>query len=210
MEKIVYREARLDEYKKIGKVLADAFIEYPFLTLIKDDLKKPEYFPEFLEMMDSLLTRLYIKGEACLVAEREGEIIAVALLQQNDFSILSYIVNGVIKLFRYITPLKFMKYLDLVERSEEHLKKSGNFDWYLMMLGVASSVQGQGVGSFFLQEGIEPYVKSKGCKRLGLITSTEHNVLFYEKNDYVLLDSMILDYGDKSIGNWAFMKTLAE
>ena len=73
MEKIVYREARLDEYKKIGKVLADAFMEYPFLTLIKDDLKKPEYFPAFLEMMESLLTRLYIKGEACLVAEREGE-----------------------------------------------------------------------------------------------------------------------------------------
>ena len=40
MEKIIYRRARLDEYQKIGKVVADSFSEYPFLTLIIDDLKK--------------------------------------------------------------------------------------------------------------------------------------------------------------------------
>ena len=122
MEKIIYREARIDEFQKIGKVLADAFMDYPFTTLIKDDLKKPEYYPAFLELMDSLLTRLYIKGETCLVAEQDGEIMAVALLQQKDFTILSYLLNGVTKLFRYITPRKLLKYLDLVERSEQHLK----------------------------------------------------------------------------------------
>ena len=85
MKEIVYREARLDEYQKIGKVLAGAFMDYPFMTLIKDDLKKPEYYQAFLELLDSLLTKLYIKGETCLVAERDGEIMAVALLQQKDF-----------------------------------------------------------------------------------------------------------------------------
>jgi len=208
MEKIIYREARIDEFQKIGKVLAGAFMNYPFMTLIKNDLKKPEYYPAFLELLDSLLTRLYIKGETCLVAEQDGEIMAVALLQQKDFTILSYLLNGVIKLFRYITPRNLLKYLDLVDRSEQHLKKSGNFDWYLMMLGVNASCQNQGIGSAFLQEGVEPYLKAKGCKRLGLITSTEKNVFFYEKNKYELLDSMMLDYGTKSIGNWAFVKIL--
>ena len=122
MKELVYREAKLDEYQKIGKVLADTFMDYPSMTLIKDDLKKPEYYPAFLELMDSLLTRLYIKGETYLVAEQDGEIMAVALLQQKDFTILSYLLNGVIKLFRYITPRKHLKYLDLVERSEQHLK----------------------------------------------------------------------------------------
>ena len=208
MEKIIYRKARLDEYQKIGKVVADSFFDYPFLTLIIDDLKKPDYYPAFLELLESLLTRLYIKEETCLVAEQDGEILAVALLQQNDFSILSYLLNGIIKLFRFITPLNLLKYLDLVERSEEHLKRSGNFDWYLMMLGVNASVQNQGIGSVFLQEGVESYLKSKGCKRLGLITSTEKNVCFYEKNKYELLDSIMLEYGTKSIGNWAFVKIL--
>lgn len=208
MEKIVYRKARLDEYQKIGKVIADSFFDYPFLTLIIDDLKKPENYLAFLELLESLLTRLYIKEETCLVAEQDGEILAVALLQQNDFSILSYLLNGVIKLFRYISPRNFLKYLDLVDRSEEHLKKSNSFDWYLMLLAVNSSVKGQGVGSAFRRDAVEPYVKSKGCKRLGLITSTEKNVPFYKKNDYVLLDFMELEYGTKSIGNWAFLKTI--
>ncbi len=88
MEKIIYRRTRLDEYQKIGKVVANSFSEYPFLTLIIDDLKKPDYYPAFLELLESLLTRLYIKKETCLVAEQNGEILAVALLQQNDFSIL--------------------------------------------------------------------------------------------------------------------------
>ena len=208
MEKIVYRKARLDEYQKIGKVVVDSFFDYPFLTLIIDDLKKPENYPAFLELLEILLTRLYIKKETCLVAEQDGEILAVALLQQNDFSILSYLLNGVIKLFRYISPRNFLKYLDLVDRSEEHLKKSNSFDWYLMLLAVNPSVKGQGVGSAFLRYAVEPYVKSKGCKRLGLITSTEKNVPFYKKNDYVLLDFMELEYGTKSIGNWAFLKTI--
>ena len=210
MAKIVYRKARLDEYQKIGKVVADSFSEYPFLTLIIDDLKKPDYYPAFLELLESLLTRLYIKEETCLVAEQDGEILAVALLQQNDFSILSYLLNGVIKLFRYISPRNFMKYLDLVDRSEEHLKKSNSFDWYLMLLAVNPSVKGQGVGSAFLRDAVEPYVKSKGCKRLGLITSTEKNVPFYKKNEYVLLDFMELEYGSKSIGNWAFLKNISK
>ena len=208
MERIVYREARLDEYKTIGKVCSDAFMNYPFLTVIKEDLKKPEYFPAFIELLHTLLVKLYIKGETCLVAERDGEIIAVGLLQQKDFSMISYLLNGIFKLFRYITPLNLLKYLDLVERSEQHLKKSGNFDWYLMMFAVSPTVQGQGVGSRFLQNGIEPYVKAKGCKRLGLITSTQQNVFFYEKNEFVLLDSMVLDYGKQSVGNWAFLKNL--
>ena len=208
MEKIVYRKARLDEYQKIGKVIADSFFDYPFLTLIIDDLKTPENYPDFLELLESLLTCLYIKEETCLVAEQDAEILAVALLQQNDFSILSYLLNGVIKLFRYISPRNFLKYLDLVDRSEEHLKKSNSFDWYLMLLAVNSSVKGQGVGSAFLRDAVEPYVKSKGCKRLGLITSTEKNVPFYKKNEYVLLDFMELEYGTKSIGNWAFLKTI--
>ena len=208
MGEIVYRKARLDEYQKIGKIVADSFFDYPFLTLIIDDLKKPEYYLAFLELLESLLTRLYIKEETCLVAEQDGEILAVALLQQNDFSILSYLLNGVIKLFRYISPRNFLKYLDLVDRSEEHLKKSNSFDWYLMLLAVNPSLKGQGVGSAFLRDAVEPYVKSKGCKRLGLITSTEKNVPFYKKNEYVLLDFMELEYGTKSIGNWAFLKTI--
>ena len=68
-----------------------------------------------------------------------------------------------------------------------------------MILAVSPTVQGQGVGSHFLQNGIEPYVKAKGCKRLGLITSTQQNVFFYEKNEFV----PIRFYGAQTMENKA-------
>ena len=208
MGDIIYREARIEEYEKIGKLLTTSFLDYPFLTLLKDDLKKPDSYPAFVEILQTLLTRVYIKKGNCLIAEQDGELLAVALLQEKDFSILSYLRNGGTNIFRYIRLRNLFKYLDFVKRSKKHLEKSGEFDWYLMALAVNSASMGQGVGSTFLKQGIEPYVKSKGCKHLGLITNTARNASFYEKNDYELLDYMDLEYGSRSIGNWAFLKTM--
>ena len=208
MRDIIYREARIEEYEKIGKLLTNSFLDYPFLTLLKDDLKKPDSYPAFVEILQTLLTRVYIKKGNCLIAEQDGELLAVALLQEKDFSILSYLRNGGTNIFRYIRLRNLFKYLDFVKRSKKHLEKSGEFDWYLMALAVNSASMGQGVGSTFLKQGIEPYVKSKGCKHLGLITNTARNASFYEKNDYELLDYMDLEYGSRSIGNWAFLKTM--
>ena len=208
MGNIIYREARIEEYEKIGKLLTNSFLDYPFLTLLKDDLNKPDSYPAFVETLQTLLTRVYIKKGNCLIAEQDGELLAVALLQEKDFSILSYLRNGGTNIFRYIRPRNLFKYLDFVKRSKKHLEESGEFDWYLMALAVNSASIGQGVGSTFLKQGIEPYVKSKGCKHLGLITNTARNASFYEKNDYELLDYMDLEYESRSIGNWAFLKTM--
>lgn len=208
MGDMIYREARLEESEKIGKLLANSFLDYPFLTILKDDLKKPDSYPAFVETLQILLTRVYIKKGNCLVAEQDGELLAVALLQQKDFCILSYLRNGGTNIFRYIRPQNLLKYFDFVKRSKKHLEESGEFDWYLMALAVNIESKGHGIGSTFLTQGIEPYVKSKGCKHLGLITSTTRNASFYKKNDYGLLDFMEIEYGSKSIGNWAFLKTI--
>ena len=208
MGDIIYREARIEESEKIGKLLANSFLDYPFLTILKDDLKKPDSYPAFVETLQILLTRVYIKKGNCLIAEQDGDLLAVALLQQKDFCILSYLRNGGTNIFSYIRPQNLLKYFDFVKRSKKHLEQSGEFDWYLIALAVNIESKGRGIGSTFLTQGIEPYVKSKGCKHLGLITSTARNTSFYEKNDYVLLDHMDLEYGLKSIGNWAFLKTI--
>ena len=208
MGNMIYREARIEESEKIGKLLANSFLDYPFLTILKDDLKKPDSYPAFVEILQILLTRVYIKKGNCLVAEQDGDLLAVALLQQKDFCILSYLRNGGTNIFRYIRPQNLLKYFDFVKRSKKHLEESGEFDWYLMALAVNIESKGRGIGSTFLTQGIEPYVKSKGCKHLGLITSTARNTSFYAKNDYVLLDHMEIEYGSRSIGNWAFLKTI--
>lgn len=210
MEDIIYREARIEEYEKIGKLLTKSFLDYPFLTIITDDLKKADSYPSFVETLQILLTRVYIKKGICLIAEHDGELLAVALLQQKDFCILSYLRNGGTKIFHYIRPQNLLKYFDFVKGSKKHLEQSGEFDWYLMALAVNTANKGQGIGSTFLTQGIETYVKSKGCKHLGLITSTASNASFYEKNDYELLDFIELEYRSRSIGNWAFLKTIKQ
>ena len=48
MGDIIYREARIEESEKIGKLLANSFLDYPFLTIIRDDLKMPDYYPNFI------------------------------------------------------------------------------------------------------------------------------------------------------------------
>ena len=65
MGDMIYREARLEEYEKIGKLLANSFLDYPFLTIIRDDLKKPDSYPAFVETLQILLTRVYIKKGNC-------------------------------------------------------------------------------------------------------------------------------------------------
>lgn len=129
-------------------------------------------------------------------------------MQQKDFCILSYLRNGGTKIFRYIRPQNFLKYFDFVKRSKKHLEQSGEFDWYLMALAVNVENKGQGIGSTFLTQGIETYVKSKGCKYLGLTKNTANNASFSEKNDYILLDFIELECGSRSIGNWSFLKTI--
>ena len=141
-------------------------------------------------------------------SEKIGKLLAVALLQQKDFCILSYLLNGGTNIFRYIRPRNLFKYFDFVKGSKKHLEEAGEFDWYLMAFAVNVANKGQGIGSTFLKQGIEPYVRSKGCEHLGLITSTSNNASFYEKNDYVLLDFIELEYGSRSIGNWALLKTM--
>ena len=71
MGDIIYREARIEEYEKIGKLLANSFPDYPFLTILTNDLKKPDTYPAFVETLQILLTRVYIKKGHCLMAEQK-------------------------------------------------------------------------------------------------------------------------------------------
>ena len=102
------------------------------------------------------------------------------------------------------------KYFNFVEESERHLEDSAEYDWYLMMLAVTPDYQRKGIGSRFLLEGIEPFVRSTGGHSLGLITNRDYNVPFYEKNGYKQCGYKVLTYETHKLGNWPFVKSLDE
>ena len=43
-----YRKARLDEVQEVAQVCADAFEDYPYLSMIASNLKNPEQYKEFV------------------------------------------------------------------------------------------------------------------------------------------------------------------
>ena len=45
-----YRKARLDEVQEVAQVCADAFEDYPYLSMIASNLKNPEQYEEMLQV----------------------------------------------------------------------------------------------------------------------------------------------------------------
>ena len=121
-----YRKARLDEVQEVAQVCADAFEDYPYLSMIASNLKKPEQYKEFVLALQEILVRLAIKRDSCLVAEKDGRIVAAAILQHQTISMLNYLQNGATKLFRFISITKLFKYFNFVEESERHLEDSAD------------------------------------------------------------------------------------
>ena len=80
----------------------------------------------------------------------------------------------------------------------------------LLGFAVLRDYQRKGIGSRFLLEGVEPFVRSTGGHSLGLITNRDYNVPFYEKNGYKQCGYKALTYETHKLGNWPFVKSLDE
>ena len=80
--------------------------------------------------------------------------------------------------------------------------------WYLSSYLVNTSMQGEGIGSRFLQECIIPFVKKKGGKKLCLFTNSEINRKFYRKNGFKEFHKQVFRYRGKSLGSWSYVMEL--
>lgn len=120
---------------------ADAFEDYPCLSMNASNLKNPEQYDEFVLALQKILIRFAIKMDSCLVADEDGHIVATAILQHQTVSMLNNLQNGAIKLFRFISIIRLFKYFNFVEESERNLEDSAEYDWYLMMLSVTPDYQ---------------------------------------------------------------------
>ena len=90
-----YRKARLDEVQEVAQVCADAFEDYPYLSMIATNLKNPEQYDEFVLALQKILIRFAIKMDSCLVAEEDGHIVSAAI-----YSIRRYLCLTIFKMGR--------------------------------------------------------------------------------------------------------------
>lgn len=81
--------------------------------------------------------------------------------------------------------------------------------WYLEMLVVEGSMKGKGLGRRIINDAVVPYVSQHGGKNLALITNTESNCRFYEKNDFAIFSERMLEMRGRGISNWSLVRSMA-
>ena len=203
-----YRKAEKADLDQVVRVASTASEDYLFLKVIQDLARDLKQYPVFLEKMIRILVRIFFKHHICLVAEKNTEIYAVALLQKGPIPFRLYLLNGGIGLLKFISLKNILSYLIFMEDTDKELEQNVDFDWYLMLLAVAPKHQRQGYGSRFMTEGIEPFLEEIQGKKLAFYTNTKGNVYFYTKNGYKEVYSSVISFNHVEMGSWYFLKEL--
>ena len=98
-----YRKAEKADLDQVVRVASAAFEEYLFLRVIKDLVRDPKQYPTFVEKMMRILVKVFLKHHMCLVAEKNNQIYAVALLQKGPIPFRAYLLNGGFGLLKFIS-----------------------------------------------------------------------------------------------------------
>jgi len=210
MSKITFRQVKKDEYDPCLEVTFSAFKDYPIYQIYQPKKNINEFNKS---VMGCQLYEGLVK-DAVFVAERDNEILSVAIVQspkRRESSLPEYFLYGGLSIVRYggiRTSFNFLSMADhFNEPNKEFAKKNPN-TWNLECLSVNGNCQGQGIGSRIINECVVPYVKRNGGDYLTLITNKEKNVHFYEKNGFEILQHDEFVYNNKKINNWNFVRNL--
>ncbi|MNJ45199.1 Acetyltransferase (GNAT) family protein [compost metagenome] len=101
-----------------------------------------------------------------------------------------------------------MHFLKLINSASDKCIDGTPQSWYLSMLAVSKKHQGKSLGSKMIHDCVIPFVKRNGGRRLTLITNTEANRKFYQKNGFTQFFSNMLHFKDGSVNNWSFQQKI--
>ena len=170
-----------EELDEASAIMARAYEDYDYVTLYFRDAEKSRKGVQIF--MNCVLKANYGKADL-LAAHRDGKLVARATLEAPGFkkpSAFQYIIHG---FWRVYLNTKWSEINGFVAMDEDASKpchdfqKSGQDIWYLSMLEVDPSAQGQGVGSQFLTY-MEEYVRERGGKQLALFTHSKEKLAFF-------------------------------
>ena len=175
------------------------------------------YFPDMEKsrkglqiFMQCVLKTCYGKADL-LAAHRDGKLVARATLEAPGFkkpSAFQYIIHGFWRVYLNTKWSDINGFVAMDENASKpchDFQKSGQDIWYLSMLEVDPSAQGQGVGSRFLAY-MEEYVRERGGKQLALFTNSRENLAFYSKRGYDVFHECEIEHDNRKIGSWSMKK----
>ncbi len=207
---INYREARTDEIREIAKFTTETFGDYPFFKFAFRNLNSEEKYLKYMDKLHYVHIRANMYKYKCFVGTLNGKIVSAALLQNPNVrrvTIFDYIRAGGVGL---LFPVGFGSLIDFFDISEESHKPCEKYKnaWYVEMLVVNKELKGKGIGSDMLNNCLIPYVNSERGTQLALVTNTEQNCRFYEKNGFDMFDKTVLDMNGKPVDNYCFIRNL--
>jgi ribosomal protein S18 acetylase RimI-like enzyme len=97
----------------------------------------------------------------------------------------------------------FVKFMTANETMDKiHKARVPEPHWYLMIVGVDPELQGQGVGSAIVREGLA--IADRESKPCYLETSERRNLAFYERLGFVVLEEA--NFGKGGPAAWAMRR----
>lgn len=209
---IDYREANPGDFSRIAQLSAESFGNYPYFDCVfRRAFKDDDSYSAYMERLHRVNIKANAPQNKCFVGIQEGKIVSAALLQdpsKKKAAVEDYVKAGGLGL---VFPVGFSKILNFFHFSEDaradcdHKHPSA---WYLEVLAVDKSMKGCGLGSSMIQDCLIPYVQQQGGRELTLITNTEGNRRFYQKNGFREFAARMLEQNGETIGNWSFCMDL--
>ena len=204
--KLIYGKMLREELTSCALLAAEAFYDYEYFSIYVPDEKRRHRCLD--AMIQSEFRANWNKAAVEFITAKEnGRIVAVAQLCAPDYqkpSDLEYIRTGWLSVM-IKGGMKEVNAWNAMEKQASALCH-GLKAWYLSLLTVAKSYEGQSLGSRVLNEYLGPHVRESGGKVLSLFTNSEQNCRFYEKNGFSLFDEKRFEYGGKSIGSWSYRR----
>ena len=208
------------EYKKYDssyenaalKVFIESFVNYPlFWGVFEDRFKSEIKMRSFYELLMKGIFRATIRKDDCYIGVMDGKVICIVIVEKpsdKPVSFWDYAVSGMAGVIAKIGLSDTLKYMELSDKTEYVVKSIREPRWHLYFLAVDPKYQGQGIGSGAIQDFLIPLVRSNGGNIITVTTNSEKNVDFYINNGFSLVKEEMLEYNEKSIGNWTFRMDL--
>jgi hypothetical protein len=172
---------RPEDAETVGHALADAFHDEPnFTYMLPDEEKRREVLPWFLT---AAVKTGHMYGEVHTTPDLQGA--AVWLSPGTELGLTEMLRTGLIKMpfmFGWSAFMRSMRLNSQIEKIQQ--KMVGDRRWYLMVLGVAPSAQGQGLGGVLMQPVLER-ADAAGIPCF-LETFSERNLSFYQKHGFTV------------------------
>lgn len=205
---MIFRKATAEDLKQMAQVAAHSFADYViYEQSVKSTFKSKASYFRFLYEMHHVQFATFLRKGTTFVGTIDNEIVSIALLESPDhkeLSLWNYIQAGGIRMIPYMLRNRLMHLLKLINSASAKCLDGTPQSWYLSMLAVSKNHQGKSLGSKMIHDCVIPFVKKNGGKRLTLITNTEANRKFYQKNGFTQFFSNMLHFKDGSVNNWSF------